>query len=105
MGWKRCEIDIGDSCECIIDAVALLSLSAGDPPEIALLTRTTEDRRRRLLMLSPLAVELAGDMLPARWTDCDPPGPDCALMYGQPQSCDCLGVPRPQFKPQPQSAH
>jgi hypothetical protein len=105
MGWKHCEIDIGDNCECILDALALLALSAGDPPEIALLTRTTDDRRRRILALSPLAVELAGDMLPPRWTDCDPPTCEYALMYGQARSWDCLGVPRPSFKPQPQPAH
>jgi hypothetical protein len=98
MPWKQCAISIHEDYECIEDGVALLALSAGDPPEVALFTRTTADRRQRVLLLSPLAVELIGDALASRWSDCDAPEIfEWDLALGPIEAYARLGLSRPHF--------
>jgi hypothetical protein len=98
MPWKQCAISIHESYECIEDGVALLALSAGDPPEVALFTRTTADRRQRVLLLSPLAVDLIGDALASRWSDCEAPEIfEWDLALGPVEAFTHLGLSRPSF--------
>jgi hypothetical protein len=99
MTWKHCAILLDEDYACIRDAVGLMALAAGDPPEVGLFSRTTPDRRQRVLLLSPLAVELAGDALPARWTDCDAPGEfRWDMVFGRDDTCERLGLTRPDFR-------
>jgi hypothetical protein len=73
MGWKHLTIAIEDDYERIRDGVELLLARAADMDDVALFTRTSADRRHRVLLLSPHAVELAGEVLSGRWVDCDEP--------------------------------
>jgi len=96
--WKQCVISINESYERFEEGVGLLARAAKHPPDLALFTRTTVDRCHRVLLLSPLAVELAGGALSERWTDCEAPELfEWDLVIGAPEACDRLGLCRPSF--------
>lgn len=98
MCWKQCTISIQDSYERLHEGVRLLALASGDSPEIALFTRTTPDHRHRVLLLSPLAAELAGDALCDRWVECEAPELfEWDLVHGTVESCERFGLCRPTF--------
>jgi len=103
MTWKQRRIAIEENYERIREGVVLLRLQACDTTGIALLTRTTPDRRHRVLLLTPQAVERAGDALSTQWVDCDAPELFAwDLVVGEPDTCSRFGLPRPQFgKPPP----
>jgi hypothetical protein len=98
MQWMQCIMGIDECYERIRDGVDLLTLRAGDAGDVALLSRTTADRRHRVLLLSPLAAELAGPDLSSRWTPCD--GPELFewdLVVGPPDARERFGLRRPRF--------
>jgi hypothetical protein len=98
MPWKHCFIRLDECYERIRDGVDLLLLGAGDTQDVALFSRTTADRRRRVLLLTPRAVELAGTCLSERWVECD--GPELFewdLVIGTPGVCERMGLCRPRF--------
>lgn len=98
MSWKHRTIGFDESYERIRDGVELLALKAGECADVFLFTRTTADRRGRVLLLSPLAVELAGDALGACWVECEAPELfEWDLVIGPPDGCDRLGLRRPRF--------
>jgi hypothetical protein len=98
MPWKQRIIGIDEGYERIRDGVDLLTLKPGCVEGVALLTRTTADRRRRVLLLSPRAVELAGDALAESWQPCDAPELfQWDPVVGSAEICRQLGLARPQF--------
>lgn len=98
MPWKHCKISVSESYERLHEGVGLLALANGNSPDIALFTRTTPDHRRRVLLLSPRAVELAGDALPDRWTTCDAPELfEWDPVFGPADACVRFGLSRPRF--------
>lgn len=98
MPWKHCSIPIGASYERLLEGVGLLALAHGNSPDIALFTRTTPDRRRRVLLLSPKAVELAGDALPEGWKQCEAPELfEWDPVFGPGDACTRFGLTRPSF--------
>jgi|GEM_PF-4580815 len=98
MPWKHCKISIDQCYERLLEGVGLLALANGDAPDIALFTRTTPDRQHRVLLLSPRAVELAGDALPEHWADCDAPELfEWDPVFGPPDACERFGLQRPCF--------
>jgi hypothetical protein len=102
MCWKQCRISVDESYERFHEGVGLLALANGNSQDIALFTRTTPDHRHRVLLLSPKAVELAGDALPDRWTHCDAPELfEWDAVFGPADACERLGLARPTFKRAP----
>jgi hypothetical protein len=98
MGWKQRRIGIGESYERFRDGVELLRLRAPNPEDIALLTRTTADRRYRILLLTPAAVETCGDVLSELWVASDAPELlDWDIVEGDADIRERLGLARPQF--------
>lgn len=98
MPWKHCRISIGANYERLKEGVRLLALANEDAPEIALFTRTTPCRRHRILLLTPKAVELAGDALPDSWTDCEAPELfEWDLVFGPIDACERFRLCRPCF--------
>ncbi|HKR88019.1 MAG TPA: hypothetical protein VJS38_07570 [Phenylobacterium sp.] len=98
MGWKQCVISIQDSYEQLHEGVRLLALANKDSVDIALFTRTMPDHRHRVLLLSPLAAELAGDALCDRWTASEAPELfEWDLVHGSPGACERFGLCRPTF--------
>lgn len=105
MVWKHCIMRIGECYERVRDGVDLLAVKAADPREIALFSRTTADRRHRVLLLSPRAVELAADVLSERWIACDEPELfEWDLVVGPAEACDHLGLCKPRFGRQPEAS-
>lgn len=103
MGWKHCKMRIDECYERIRDGVELLALKAEDPCEVALFSRTTADRCHHVLLLSPRAVQLAGDALSERWAECEAPELfEWDLVVGPHEACGKLGLPRPQFRRSPE---
>jgi hypothetical protein len=99
MDWKQCVIPVTASYETFEDGICLLARAHGYPAELALLTRTTADRRSRVLLLSPLAAKLAGDDLCPSWKDCD--GPELFewdVVIGPEDACERLGLNRPVYR-------
>ena len=104
MRWKQCTISIKDSYEQLHEGVRLLALANHDTPDIALFTRTTPDHRHRVLLLSPLAAELAGDALCERWTECEAPELfEWDLVHGTADACERFALCRPSFGKTPRS--
>jgi hypothetical protein len=104
MRWKQCTISINDNYERLHEGVRLLALASGDSPQIALFTRTTPDHRHRVLLLSPLAAELAEDALCERWGDCDAPELfEWDLVFGPADACERFGLCRPTFGKAPRT--
>lgn len=98
MPWKHCRISISASYERLLEGVGLLALANGDPPDIALFTRTTPCRRQRVLLLTPRAVELAGDALPESWKPCEAPELfEWDAVFGPADACARFGLNRPSF--------
>ncbi len=98
MGWKHCIVPLGESCEQIRDGIDLLAAGAHGSAEVALFTRATTDHCGHVLLLSPRGVELAGDALSARWSDCGDPGVyEWDLVEGALGSNELLGLRRPLF--------
>ena len=98
MTWKQCTLPIEESCERIRDGVELLAAAAHDAPDVALFSRTTADRRHRVLLLSPRAVERASEALSARWSDSDTPEVfEWDLIVGCPEAHEHLGLASPRF--------
>jgi hypothetical protein len=98
MPWKQCRISINTRYERLLEGVRLLALANGNSPDIALFTRTTPDHEHRVLLLSPKAVELAGDALPDCWTDWEAPELfEWDPVFGPPQACERFGLVRPSF--------
>jgi hypothetical protein len=102
MGWKQLTITIDDGYERIRDGVDLLLASASADDGVGLFSRTSVDRRHRILLLSPRAVEIAGDALSRRWVDCEAPELfDWDLVAGVAGVCERLGLARPRFGRRP----
>ena len=102
MAWKQCRIAISASYDRLVEGVGLLALANGNCPDIALFTRTTPDRRHRILLLTPRAIELAGDALPDDWCDCDAPELfEWDLVFGPADACERFCLTRPCFRARP----
>ena len=98
MRWKQCTISIHDHYEQLHEGVRLLALANKDSADIALFTRTTPDHRHRVLLLSPLAAELAGDALCDRWVECEAPELfEWDLVHGPADACERFALCRPTF--------
>jgi hypothetical protein len=93
MLWKHLVVPVEENYEQICDGVELLARSARHASDVALFSRTTADRLYRVLLLSPGAVEMAGDKLSANWKPCDCPDVfDWDLVVGSPESYRVLGL-------------
>lgn len=98
MPWKHRRIPISASYERLLEGVGLLALANANSPEIALFSRTTPCRRYRILLLTPRAVELAGDALPDDWQECEAPGLfEWDPVFGPADACERFGLARPSF--------
>lgn len=98
MPWKQCKISVDASYERLCEGVGLLALAHHDSLDIALFSRTTPDHRHRVLLLSPKAVELAGDALPDCWTECDAPELfQWDSVFGPADAAERFGLSRPSF--------
>jgi hypothetical protein len=99
MGWKQCAIAYGRPYETLCDGVSLLTLKGAAGCDVALFTRTTADRRWRVLLLSPAAVDLADGALSDQWSECEAPELfDWDIVVGTVEACERLGLRRPRFR-------
>jgi len=99
MPWKHSRISITASYERLLEGVRLLALANDNSPDIALFTRTTPDHEHRVLLLTPTAVELAGNALPDCWTDCEAPELfEWDPVFGPPDACERFGLRQPSFR-------
>src|SRR4051794_9929331 len=102
MSWKQCKILVDASYERLLEGVRLMAMANGNSPDIALFTRTTPDHCHRMLLLSPAAVEQAGDALSDLWTDCDAPELfEWDLVFGPADACERFGLAQPNFSRTP----
>jgi len=100
MPWMQCKITVEASSARMEQGVALLARANAESPEIALFARTMADQRRRMLLLSPKAVELAGEALSELWTVCEAPELfEWDLVVGPAEASQRFGLQRPSFRP------
>ncbi len=66
--WKQCITPYPGDFEGIQDRFELLFTALGGPKEMALFSRTTDDRKHEIFLLSPAAAHL-GEHLNGDWTD------------------------------------
>lgn len=96
MAWKQCSIPLGVDYTDIQMQVSAFSMAKGDPADFALFARTDDETSSELLLLSPLAADMMGNILPPLWMDVS--GAEqfgWSLLFGHEGSHQRLGLKTP----------
>lgn len=96
MSWKQCFIPYGESYEVIQETVSSASLVRGNPTDMALFVRATDDYKHDVLLLSPGASHLAASF-PGEWSDIGIPTDFAwSLLFGHADAHERLGLKTPR---------